>query len=123
MYDHLYARDEAIRLKQVIFRRFWNELWRTREDSEPLTSAFRRAIQVVPSSFIGKLRLLMSDSSITHDRDEAYCHIFWDVLEQFWLVAVNQSKLQLAWACSHCRDYAFVDNLTRQPEHCIQPEV
>ena len=43
-----------------------------------------------------KLRLMMYNISTTHDRDEAYCHIFWDVLEQFWFVAINQSKLQLA---------------------------
>ncbi len=41
---------------------------------------------------------------------------------QLLFVVVNQSKLQLAWVIAVTGDYAFVDNLTRQPEHCIQPE-
>ena len=39
---------------------------------EPLTSAFGGPLRQILGSFIGKLRLIIFITRITHDRDEAY---------------------------------------------------
>ena len=43
----------------------------------------RRAIQTVPSSLIGKIRLLMFNRSNIHGRDEVYHHTCLAAVEQF----------------------------------------